>query len=479
MSQVKNKVCLIVYDGWGIAAKEGIDGNAIEAGMTTNMDTIAKEHSFRSIRAHGTAVGLNEGLMGNSEVGHLNIGAGRVVWQDIVRIDVSIKKKAFHKNPTILEACKRAKEGSGRLHLLGLISDGGVHSHIKHLFALLETAKEQGVPETYIHFFGDGRDTAPRSSTKYLQQLGEFTDQLEYGELATIVGRYYAMDRDKRWERIKIVALGLMTGKNEKGEEAESVSANEAKGWEGAVKIMKENYKKDLTDEFLKPIIVNGDKGRVKEGDTLFFFDYRSDWMRETASVSGGLEDFEDLTIPRYLVRIFTMSQYKKPFPFKVAFPHQPMTNILREWLAKKGVKQAHATETEKCAHVTLFFNGGVEKHMIPSPKVATYDPEPRMNVHVVADKDGEILDKGEHKFAGHTGLYDAAVEAITETETAVGTIYKAAKKGGYVLLITVDHGNAEQMKDPKTGNPHASHTTNPVLLITTGNPPRVRRAMP
>ncbi|KAH6911298.1 phosphoglycerate mutase [Coprinopsis sp. MPI-PUGE-AT-0042] len=451
------------------------------------MDTIAKEHSFRSIRAHGTAVGLNEGLMGNSEVGHLNIGAGRVVWQDIVRIDVSIKKKTFHKNPTILEACKRAKEGSGRLHLLGLISDGGVHSHIKHLFALLETAKEQGVPETYIHFFGDGRDTAPRSSTKYLQQLGEFTDKLEYGELATIVGRYYAMDRDKRWERIKIAALGLMTGKNEKGEEAESVSANEAKGWEGAVKIVEENYKKDLTDEFLKPIIVNGDKGRVKEGDTLFFFNYRSDRMREITSVFGGLEDVDGLTIPKDL-GIFTMSQYKKEFPFKVAFPPQPMTNVLAEWLAKKGVKQAHVAETEKYAHITFFFNGGVEKqfegedrYMIPSPKVATYDLEPKMSVHGVADKVAEILDKGEYEFVmcnfappdmvGHTGVYDAAVEAITETDAAVGTIYKAAEKNGYILLITADHGNAEQMKDPETGNPHTAHTTNPVPFIMTGNP--------
>ncbi|KAH6907867.1 phosphoglycerate mutase [Coprinopsis sp. MPI-PUGE-AT-0042] len=460
--QVKNKVCLIVHDGWGIAAKEGIDGNAIEAGTTTNMDTIAKEHSFRSIRAHGTAVGLNEGLMGNSEVGHLNIGAGCVVWQDIARIDVSIKKKAFHKNPTILEACKRAKEGSGRLHLLGLISDSGVHSHIKHLFALLETAKEQGVPETYIHFFGDGRDTAPRSSTKYLLQLGKFTDQLEYGELATIVGR--------RWERIKIAALGLMTGKNEKGEEAESVSANEAKGWEGAVKIVEENYKKDLMDEFLKPIIVNGDKGRVEEGDTLL-------------SVSGGLEDVDDLTIPRDLVSL-TVS-----FPFRrqqaETMNHiKPMTNILAEWLAKKGVKQVHAAETEKYAHVTLFFNGGVEKPMIPSPKVATYDLQPKMSVHGVADKDAEFLDKGEYKFVmcnfassdmvGHTGLYDAAVEAVTETDAAVGTIYKAAEKGGYVLLITADHGNADQ-----TGNPDTAHTTNPVPFITTGNLPRVRRAMP
>ncbi|KAG2024142.1 phosphoglycerate mutase, variant 2 [Coprinopsis cinerea AmutBmut pab1-1] len=458
---IKNKVCLIVHDGWGIAPKEGMEGNAIEAGETHFMDTIAKDHSYRTLRASGTAVGLSEGLMGNSEVGHLNVGAGRVVWQDIVRIDVAIKKKQFHKNPTVLEACKRAKEGTGRLHFLGLISDGGVHSHITHLFALLETAKEQGVPEVYIHFFGDGRDTAPRSATKYIQQLGEFTDEHKVGELATIIGRYYAMDRDKRWERIKLAVLGLTTGKpEEEGKSFESVQKEE--GWKGAVTVVDENYKKDVTDEFLKPIVVNGEKGRVRDGDTLFFFNYRSDRMREISSVFGGLEEIEGLTVPKDL-GIFTMSQYKKEFPFKVAFPPQAMTNVLAEWLAKKGLRQAHVAETEKYAHVTFFFNGGVEKQfegedrfMIPSPKVATYDLDPKMSVHGVAEKVAELLDKNEYDFVmcnfappdmvGHTGVYDAAVTAITETDKAVGTIYKAAEKNGYILLITADHGNAEQV---------------------------------
>ncbi|KAG5643686.1 hypothetical protein DXG03_000519 [Asterophora parasitica] len=499
-ADVKNKVCLIVHDGWGVATVPGLEGNAIEAGNTTNMDTIAKDHSYRLLAAHGTAVGLSEGLMGNSEVGHLNIGAGRVVWQDIVRIDVSIKKRQFHKTKNIVDSFTRAKEGNGRLHLIGLISDGGVHSHINHLFALLETAKEIGVPHTYIHFFADGRDTAPRSAATYAQQLLDFLAKEEYGELATIVGRYYAMDRDKRWERVKVAVDGLVGGVGEDG-----------KGKEGVVDVIKSNYEKDITDEFLKPIIVKGDAGRVKDDDTLFLFNYRSDRMREIAAVLGLPDKPMEVDVPKNLVsgyphirssmkflcwytymrleqNITTMSRYNAEFPFNVAFPPQAMTNVLAEWLAKHDVKQAHIAETEKYAHVTFFFNGGVEKqfdneerHMIPSPKVATYDKLPKMSVHGVADKVAEVLKKGDNQFVmcnfappdmvGHTGVYEAAVEAITETDAAVGTIYKAAQEAGYILLVTADHGNAEQMKNLETGAPHTAHTTNPVPFIMTGDP--------
>ncbi|KAJ3775333.1 BPG-independent [Lentinula raphanica] len=497
MVEVKNKVCLMygspltypciiitntillysVHDGWGIAAEPGLEGNAIEAGTTTNMDTIAKEHSFRKLSAHGTAVGLSEGLMGNSEVGHLNIGAGRIVWQDIVRIDVSIKKKEFHQNSTILESMKRAKEGNGRLHLLGLISDGGVHSHINHLFALLETAKEQGVPHTYVHYFGDGRDTAPRSAAGYCEQLLEFMKKEEYGELATIVGRYYAMDRDKRWERIKIAVDGLVGGEGEKLVDTKTSAVDAIKG----------NYEKDVTDEFLKPIIINGDEGRIKDGDTLFLFNYRSDRMREIATVLGSLDKPMEVTVPKDL-HITTMSRYNSEFPFPVAFPPQVMTNVLAETLASQGVKQAHVAETEKYAHVTFFFNGGVEKqyeneerHMIPSPKVPTYDKDPKMSVQGVADKVAEILRESKHEFVmcnfappdmvGHTGVFEAAVEAISHTDDAVGTVYKACQDAGYILLITADHGNAEQMKNLETGAPHTAHTTNAVPFIMTGDP--------
>ncbi|KAF7981408.1 hypothetical protein HWV62_33919 [Athelia sp. TMB] len=475
--KVKNKVCLIVHDGWGIAPEKGTKGNAIEAGETTNMDTIGKDHSHRTLSAHGTSVGLSEGLMGNSEVGHLNIGAGRIVWQDIVRIDVSIKKRQFHKNKNILESMNRAKDGNGRLHLLGLVSDGGVHSHINHLYALLETAKEVGVPHTYIHFFGDGRDTAPRSAAGYAKDLLEFIKKEEYGELATVVGRYYAMDRDKRWERVKIAVDGLTKGVGEKGEDV--------------VKTIEAEYEKDITDEFLKPIIVNGDEGRIKEGDTLFCFNYRSDRMRELASVLGLPDKPMEVEIPKDL-HITTMSTYNSEYPFPVAFPPQPMTNVLAEWLAKKGIKQAHIAETEKYAHVTFFFNGGVEKqfeneerHMIPSPKVATYDKEPQMSVQGVADKVAEVLKEDKHEFVmcnfappdmvGHTGVFDAAVEAIGKTDAAVGTVYKAAQEAGYILLITADHGNAEQMLNPDTGAPHTAHTTNPVPFIMTGDPEKYK----
>ncbi|TFK35833.1 cofactor-independent phosphoglycerate mutase [Crucibulum laeve] len=482
MPEVKNKVCLIVHDGWGIAQSPDIDGNAIEAADTTNMDTIAKDHSYRTLAAHGTAVGLSEGLMGNSEVGHLNIGAGRIVWQDIVRIDVAIKKRQFHKNENIVAAFKHAKETTGRLHLLGLVSDGGVHSHITHLYALLETAKEVGVPHTYVHFFGDGRDTAPRSASKYAKELLDFTKKLEYGELATIVGRYYAMDRDKRWERVKIAVEGLVKGEGEKVQ----AKSKEEQG-DAAIKEIEQNYEKDVTDEFLKPIIVNGEDGRIKDKDTLFFFNYRSDRMREIASVFGLPDKPMEVDVPKDL-NITTMSRYNAEFPFPVAFPPQAMTNVLAEWLGKQGVKQAHVAETEKYAHVTFFFNGGVEKqfegeerYMVPSPKVATYDKDPKMNAHGVAEKVAELLKKGEDEFimcnfappdmVGHTGVYDAAVTAISETDKAVATVYKAAQEAGYILLITADHGNAEQMKDPETGNPHTAHTTNPVPFIMTGDP--------
>ncbi|KAJ7036768.1 phosphoglycerate mutase [Mycena alexandri] len=473
-TEVKNKVCLIVHDGWGIATEPGLEGNAIEGGTTTNMDKIGKEHSQRRLAAHGTAVGLSDGLMGNSEVGHLNIGAGRVVWQDIVRIDVSIKKRQFHKNETIVESLKRAKDGNGRLHLLGLISDGGVHSHNTHLYALLEAAKEQGVPHTFVHFFGDGRDTAPTSAAGYCQELLDFMKKEEYGELATVVGRYYAMDRDKRWERVKVAVDGLVGGEGAKLAEGKSV-----------IDEIKANHDNKVTDEFLKPIIVNGDEGRIKDGDTLFFFNYRSDRMRELVTVMGLPDRPMEVTVPKDL-GITTMSRYNADFPFPVAFPPQAMTNVLAEWLSKKGIKQAHIAETEKYAHVTFFFNGGVEKQfeheerfMIPSPKVATYDLKPEMSVQDVADKVASVVESKEYDFVmcnfappdmvGHTGNFDAAVSAITHTDAAVGTVYAACKAAGYVLLITADHGNAEQMRNAETGAPHTAHTCNPVPFILAG----------
>ncbi|CAE6435551.1 unnamed protein product [Rhizoctonia solani] len=462
MVKVDNKVCLIVHDGWGVSEIE--KGNAIAGGDTTNMDTIAKNHSYRTLQAHGLAVGLSDGLMGNSE------------------------KREFHKNKTILESCQHAKDTSGRLHLLGLVSDGGVHSHIHHLKALLETAKEVGVPKAIVHFVGDGRDTAPRSSSKYLKELLEFMQKEQYGEIGTVVGRYYAMDRDKRWERVKIAIDGLVSGEGENSSDP--------------VATIEERYKKDETDEFLKPIIVGGEETRIKgkcfskgarsqlipltDNDTIFFFNYRSDRMREIVSVFGLPDKPMEVTVPKDL-HITTMSRYNSEFPFNIAFPPQAMTNVLAEWLAKKGLKQSHIAETEKYAHVTFFFNGGVEKQfdqedreLIPSPKVATYDKQPEMSAQGVADKVAETVAGGKYDFVmcnfappdmvGHTGVYDAAVQAITATDKAVKTVYDACQKAGYILAITADHGNAEQMINPETGNPHTAHTTNPVPFIITGD---------
>jgi len=328
-----------------------------------------------------------------------------------------------------------------------------------------------------VHFIGDGRDTAPRSSAGYARDLVKFLDSLgANAKIATVIGRYYAMDRDKRWERVKVAVDGLVSGQGDA-----------AKDHEEAVQKIEESYKKDVTDEFLEPIIVGGDSGRIKDDDTLFFFNYRSDRMREIVQVFGLDPKPMEVNVPKNL-HITTMSQYKAEFPFNVAFPPQAMTNVLAEVLSNHGLKQAHIAETEKYAHVTFFFNGGMEKqypgeerHMIPSPKVPTYDKQPEMSVQQVADKVAEVVETKEYEFVmcnfappdmvGHTGIFDAAVKAIGATDKAVKTVYDACQRAGYILLITADHGNAEQMLNLATGAPHTAHTTNPVPFIMTGDP--------
>ncbi|TXT04992.1 hypothetical protein VHUM_03812 [Vanrija humicola] len=458
-----------VHDGWGISDNE--KGNAIFHGDTTNMDAIRDKHNFVELKAHGLAVGLKDGLMGNSEVGHLNIGAGRIVWQDIVRIDQSIKNDEFKNQPAIAASLKHAKDTNGRLHVMGLLSDGGVHSHITHLFALLRAAKEAGVPHVYIHAFGDGRDTAPKSATVYVQQLLDYTKEIGIGELVTFVGRYYAMDRDKRWERVKVAVDALVDGVGEKADDP--------------VKAIEKSYENGVTDEFVKPLIFGDDSTRIHENDTVFTFNYRSDRMRELVTLLAFEDKPIDVNIPKGL-NITTMSRYNPEWTLPVAFPPVSMDNVLAEWLAKEGLTQSHIAETEKYAHVTFFFNGGVEKQyegeervMIPSPKVATYDKKPEMSVQAVADKVAEVVKSDKFDFVmcnfappdmvGHTGDYEAAVKAITATDAAVKTIYDACEEAGYILAITADHGNAEQMLDLETGNPHTAHTTNHVPLIVTG----------
>ncbi|KAI5307760.1 hypothetical protein KEM55_007498 [Ascosphaera atra] len=439
------------------------------------MDALkAQAEGYTEIDAASLAVGLPEGLMGNSEVGHLNIGAGRVVWQDVVRIDQTVKKGEMNKVETIRQSFQRAIDGNGRLHLLGLVSDGGVHAHMNHLFVLLDVAKEMGVPNVYIHFFGDGRDTDPKSSAKYMQQLLEKTQQLGLGKLATVVGRYWAMDRDKRWERVEVALNGIVKGEGENSSDP--------------VATIKERYEKGENDEFLKPIIVNGDEGRVKENDTLFFFNYRSDRVREITQLLG---DYDRSPKPEFPypknIHLTTMTQYKTDYTFPVAFPPQHMGNVLAEWLGKKDVKQCHLAETEKYAHVTFFFNGGVEKQfpgeereLIPSPRVATYDLQPEMSAAAVGDKMAERI--GEKKFefimnnfappdmVGHTGVYEAAIKGVEATDKAIGKVVEAAKANGYVLFITADHGNAEEMKTEKN-TPKTSHTCNKVPFVMVNAP--------
>ncbi|KAJ1764387.1 hypothetical protein LPJ77_003436 [Coemansia sp. RSA 2523] len=462
-----NKACLIVIDGWGVNAKAGTKGDAIYDAPTPVMDELEKEQAYTTLAAHGRAVGLPAGLMGNSEVGHLNIGAGRVVYQDIVRIDVALEEKKFGTIKAIEDSFERAKAGNGRLHFCGLVSDGGVHGHIKHLIGLLEAAKEAGVPESYVHFYADGRDTSPRSTTKYLKELLQAMEALQYGKLATIVGRYYAMDRDKRWERVQIAFDAMTQGVGEKSDDA--------------VKTVEERYAKDETDEFLKPIIVDGE-GLVKDNDTMFFFDFRSDRMREITQAFGIKPTPFDSRVPNDL-HIATMTQYKAEFPFPAAFPPQKMTDVLGEWLAKKDVAQVHIAETEKYAHVTFFFNGGTEaqfagedRDLVPSPRVATYDMEPAMSSWAVAEKVAEEIGADKHPFVmcnfappdmvGHTGDYDAAVQAIDATDKAIGRIYEACKEHGYALFVTADHGNAEKMLSDDGSTPHTAHTCSRVPFV-------------
>ncbi|RMD42313.1 hypothetical protein DV735_g2813, partial [Chaetothyriales sp. CBS 134920] len=480
MVKVDNRVCLIVIDGWGIpSATSRPDGDAIAAAETPFMDDFKRDGSktaqgYTELEASSLAVGLPEGLMGNSEVGHLNIGAGRVVWQDVVRIDQTVKKGEMGANEVVKKTFQRAIDGNGRLHLLGLISDGGVHSKNTHLYALLQAAKDQGVPHVYIHFFGDGRDTDPKSTVKYLQELIDKTKEIGIGKVVTIVGRYYAMDRDKRWERVTVGLNGLVLGEGEATEDP--------------VATVKQRYEKGETDEFLKPIIIGGSEGRVKDGDTLFFFNYRSDRVREITQLLGDQDrsPVPDFAYPKD-IHITTMTQYKTDFTFPVAFPPQHMGNVLAEWLSKQGAKQSHVAETEKYAHVTFFFNGGVEKQfegeereLIPSPKVATYDLQPPMSAQAVADRLVERIADGKYEFVmnnfappdmvGHTGVLKAAIQGVGATDAAIGTVYEACKKHGYVLFITADHGNAEEMLDEK-GDPKTSHTTNKVPFVMANAP--------
>lgn len=463
-------LALIVLDGWGLNPRP--EGNAIAMAKKPHWDRFMATYPCVPIPTSGESVGLPPGQMGNSEVGHTNMGAGRVVYQDLVRINKSIYDGDFFENPVLIEAMQAAKRKGGRVHLIGLVSDGGVHSSLEHLYALMELASRQSVPSVYIHAFMDGRDTAPTSGGRFLHQLDQRLAAMSGAQLATIVGRYYAMDRDKRWDRVEIAYRAMVDGI------AEHHASTGAEGMAAA-------YSRGETDEFIKPIIV-ADEGRIRSGDSVIFFNFRPDRAREITRTLVD-PDFDEFERPhRPDVHFVCMTQYDATFGLPLAFGPQSLDRILSPVLADAGVRQLRTAETEKYAHVTFFFNGGVEKPyageervLVPSPRVATYDLQPEMSAFQVADvaeqwiKDSKadviIMNLANADMVGHTGNMGATVKAVEALDICLGRVIGAIEAKGGTALITADHGNAEQMYDPATGEIVTSHTLNPVPLILVG----------
>ncbi len=467
---MKKKVLLIIMDGWG--EREERENNAVKLGRTPNLDRISAEFPHTLIHASGKYVGLPVGQMGNSEVGHLNLGAGRIVYQDIMRITRAINDGSFFDNPALVDAMEKVK-GGGTLHLIGLVSDGGVHSHQSHLNALLDMAGEKGVRNVSLHALLDGRDTPPKSGASYLRELEAYITKAGLGKIATVMGRYYAMDRDNRWDRVERAFDALTSGI---GERAGS-----------AVDAVESSYGRGEADEFVEPIVI-GDKngepvGTVKSGDTIIFFNFRADRTRQItrALFDPAFVEFDRKASPA--VHIVTMTEYDRRFPLPIAFGPEEKKNILAEISGKAGMKNLRIAETEKYPHVTYFFNGGREKPydgekriLIPSPKVATYDLKPDMSAFEVASTLVEELKANHYDYTicnfangdmvGHSGILEAAIKAVEAVDTCIGRIMSAVDLDRYVVIITSDHGNAEQMYDEKTKSPHTAHTNNPVPCI-------------
>jgi 2,3-bisphosphoglycerate-independent phosphoglycerate mutase len=471
---------LIIRDGWGLnphppETKEK-EGNAVLLADTPVQDKLVQTAPRSLLTTSGEAVGLPAGQMGNSEVGHLNIGAGRIVYQDLTRISLSISDDSFFRIPAFLDAFEKAKSSGSRLHLMGLCSDGGVHSHIDHLFALLELAKRQGLKEVYVHCFTDGRDTSPTNGAKYLRQIQDQVKTLGVGEIATITGRYYAMDRDKRWPRTEKAYNALTKGEGEIN--TDPVAAMEA--W----------YAQGITDEFIPPTVIVGEgevsaSKTIRNGDSVIFFNFRADRARQItrALTDPGFDGFPRSETLR--LNFVTMTEYDETFDFPIAFPPATMKNILGQVLSDHGLQQLRMAETEKYPHVTYFFNGGEEKpfpgedrHMVPSPKVATYDLQPEMSAPELTEEviarlktkkyDVAILNYANADMVGHTGVIPAAIQAVETVDEGVGRIIEVLNELGGAALITADHGNAERMLD-ENGEPYTAHTTFPVEIFYVG----------
>ena len=471
---MKKPVMLMILDGYGL--RQETKGNAIYAAQKPNIDRLTQRWPCTTIGASGLDVGLPDGQMGNSEVGHTNIGAGRVVYQELTRISKAVTDGEFSKNP-VLNAAIDAMSSDGTLHLMGLLSDGGVHSHYTHLYALLELAKQRGLKNVAVHSFMDGRDTDPKSGAGYLQALQAELARVGVGFCASVVGRYYAMDRDKRWERVQqaynAVAHGIGTP------------------FTDAVAAVEASYAQDVTDEFVKPLVAQRYSG-IKDGDAVIFYNFRPDRARELsrALLDDAFDGFERVR-PR-LSAYVCMTSYDVTMPnCTVAFAPQSLDNTLGQVVEEVGLRQLRIAETEKYAHVTFFFNGGVEtpfphedRILVASPKVATYDLQPEMSAYIVTEKLLEALDNNDYglvvlNFAncdmvGHTGVFEAAVKAVEAVDTCVGKITEKVLELGGAVLITADHGNADVMENPD-GSPMTAHTTNLVPVIAVGCDQKMR----
>jgi 2,3-bisphosphoglycerate-independent phosphoglycerate mutase len=483
---------LIILDGWGYRAET--KANAIALARKPTYDRLLREYPNTLIQTSGPAVGLPEGQMGNSEVGHLNIGAGRIVHMGSTRIELMIQNGEFFSHPVLLAAMKNARAGGRRLHLFGLLSDGGVHSYQTHLYALLKMAKQQGVEQVLVHAFMDGRDTLPTNGVGYLEQLQQKMREYGVGKIATVSGRYYAMDRDRRWERIAKAFNAMVHGNGEGGKYPDPVQG------------VKDSYNRGVTDEFIIPFVCGASKGAsegvhsIRDEDSCICFNFRADRVRQItralARNSGlnekagrdlpGADDL-DATIPREQVpknlHYVCMTRYDKQFSLPVVIPPESMANILANVMGQAKLRNLRVAETEKYAHVTYFFNGGVEQPfpgedrvLVPSPKVATYDLKPEMSAAGIADAvikateegtfDVIIVNFANADMVGHSGKIEPTVKAVETVDACLGRIEPAVRAKGGAILITADHGNAEMMIDPVTGGPHTAHTTNPVPFI-------------
>jgi len=468
LNNKQGPLALIIIDGWGYSSRR--EGNAIAMAATPYYDEICKNYPQTLLEASGTRVGLPAGVMGNSEVGHLNIGAGRVIRMDVSRVDHDIASGEFFRNEVLLSVIDGVKKRGKALHLMGLVSDGQVHSSQEHLYALIRLAKQRELERVFIHCFLDGRDTPPSSAVHYVEPLQKKLDEIGCGQIATIIGRYYAMDRDKRWERTERAYELLVKGKGEPATDP--------------VAAIRRSYDRGITDEFIEPTVIVNAAGEpvatIKDGDAVIFFNFRPDRARQLtrALAIPGFQEFDVSGRPQIEFVCFTV--YDRSFSLPIAFPPRDHKNVLAEVWEEICVHNYRLAETEKYAHVTYFFNGGVEKEhacerrlLVPSPKIATYDLQPEMSAFKVTDKvlrgieerntDVFIVNFANPDMVGHTGKLDKTIEACQYVDTCLGWITKGIRQARGITIITADHGNAEQMIDPKSGGPHTAHTTNPV----------------